>query len=63
MVTFSSSTADRSAESDGANDHELPNFSTKAHLAEVLVAKKSTVRAWVFIEGFPTAYGMAYWLL
>ena len=34
-----------------ASDHDLASFSTKVHLAEASVARKSVVEARVFTEG------------
>ena len=63
MATCSSLITDSSAESNGATDHDLANFSTKVRLAEVFAAKKSVVGAWVFTEGYLMAHGAACWLL
>ncbi|KAJ8439291.1 hypothetical protein Cgig2_018068 [Carnegiea gigantea] len=63
MATCSSSITDGSAESDGANNHDLANFSTKACLAKVSATKKSAVRACVVTEGSPTTRGVICSLL
>jgi len=51
MATCSSSTMDGPTGSDGANDQDLANFFTKAHLAEESATKNSMAEARVFTEG------------
>ncbi|KAJ8425696.1 hypothetical protein Cgig2_018918 [Carnegiea gigantea] len=51
MATCFLSTLDGPARSDGAKDHDLPNFSTMVHLAEESAAKKSTTKNRVVTEG------------
>ncbi|KAJ8435906.1 hypothetical protein Cgig2_010025 [Carnegiea gigantea] len=60
MTICSSSTADGPAGSDGANDHDLANLSTKVHLAEELATKNSTAGARVLTEGSPMTCGTAW---
>ncbi|KAJ8420251.1 hypothetical protein Cgig2_014905 [Carnegiea gigantea] len=55
IATCSSSTGVGFAESTGASDHDLANFSTKVCLAEASAAKMSTHRTCVCTKGSPMA--------